>query len=136
MPNEKNLKPPRSTEEARERGKKGGKRSGEVRRRKKALRKMAEIINELPMSENNKRVFKAMGIDESDLNNQSLFLMRLFNTAIGTNNAPPNVKAMKLWIDLSDDLAVDSERQNDQAPRVVFEFRDTSIKTEKDDDGE
>ena len=38
MANEKNLKPIRNTEEARERGKKGGIKSGESRRRKAALR--------------------------------------------------------------------------------------------------
>lgn len=38
MANEKNLKPVRSKEEARERGKKGGIKSGETRRRKAALR--------------------------------------------------------------------------------------------------
>ena len=38
MANEKNLKPVRSKEEARERGKKGGIKSGETRRKKAALR--------------------------------------------------------------------------------------------------
>ena len=38
MANEKNLKPVRSKREARERGKKGGIKSGETRRRKAALR--------------------------------------------------------------------------------------------------
>lgn len=38
MANEKNLKPVRSKREARERGKKGGIKSGETRRRKAAMR--------------------------------------------------------------------------------------------------
>lgn len=42
---DENLVAPRSTDEARERGKKGGIRSGEVRREKKALR--AILIEEL-----------------------------------------------------------------------------------------
>ena len=38
MANEQNLKPVRTKEEARERGKKGGKKSGEVRKRRKAFK--------------------------------------------------------------------------------------------------
>ena len=40
--NKKNLKPIRSTSEAREKGRAGGKRSGEVRREKKQLRELLE----------------------------------------------------------------------------------------------
>ena len=38
MAGKENLRPPKSTEEARERGRKGGKRSGEVKRERKALK--------------------------------------------------------------------------------------------------
>lgn len=40
----KNLKPVRSKEEAKERGQKGGKASGEARRKKKELRECLEIL--------------------------------------------------------------------------------------------
>ena len=42
MANESNLKPVRSTSEAREKGRAGGKKSGEVRRQKKLLRDLLE----------------------------------------------------------------------------------------------
>ena len=41
MANNENLKPP-STSEARERGRKGGKKSGEVRRAKKTMKEMLD----------------------------------------------------------------------------------------------
>lgn len=44
MANEKNLKPVRSKKEARERGIKGGKKSGEVRRQKKLLKECLEEL--------------------------------------------------------------------------------------------
>lgn len=44
MPNEQNLKPVRSKEEARERGSKGGKKSGEARREKKLLKEELMLL--------------------------------------------------------------------------------------------
>ena len=46
MANEKNLKPPRTKSEARERGKKGGKKSGEARRERKALKEQLLLLLE------------------------------------------------------------------------------------------
>lgn len=44
MPNEENLKPVQTESEAREMGKKGGVKSGEARRKKKALRETLETM--------------------------------------------------------------------------------------------
>lgn len=44
MPNEENLNPVQSKSEAREKGKKGGIKSGESRRKKKALRETLETM--------------------------------------------------------------------------------------------
>lgn len=44
MPNERNLNPVQSESEAREMGKKGGIKSGEARRKKKALRETLEAM--------------------------------------------------------------------------------------------
>lgn len=44
MPNEENLKPVRTKEEARERGRNGGKASGEARRRKANFRKTLNLL--------------------------------------------------------------------------------------------
>lgn len=62
MANAKNLKPVRSKEEARERGAKGGKRSGEARAEKKRLRECLEAIldGEIEIDGNKVTVTEAM----------------------------------------------------------------------------
>ena len=52
MANEDNLKPPRSKSEARARGAKGGKKSGEARRRKRALKELMLIYGEMKDPDN------------------------------------------------------------------------------------
>ena len=73
MPNEQNLIPmeQRSPEEAREMGRKGGRASGESRRRKKSLREAAELYLSLPVSD--KRAWNKLakdGVAPEDVDNQ------------------------------------------------------------------
>lgn len=49
--NKDNLRPPRNTSEARERGEKGGKKSGEVRRKKRDFQAAARYILDLSANE-------------------------------------------------------------------------------------
>lgn len=49
MANEKNLRPPRTKKEARQRGANGGKASGKARREKKAMQELAKIILNTPV---------------------------------------------------------------------------------------
>ena len=51
MANEQNLKPIRSVSEAREKGKNGGKKSGETRRRKRTLREIMEAYGQVVHAE-------------------------------------------------------------------------------------
>lgn len=51
MATTENLKPPTSTNEARERGRKGGIQSGKVRKKKKAMRETAEMILGLALND-------------------------------------------------------------------------------------
>ena len=64
MANEGNLKPIRTTEEARERGSKGGKASGESKREKKRLRECLEAIldGEIEIDGNKVTVTEAMAV--------------------------------------------------------------------------
>ena len=79
--NPQNLKPPRSTEEARERGSKGGKASVESRRRKKDLKAKMKALLELPVTDTKqKEVLEEMGVEEID--NATLMLVGLFQAAI------------------------------------------------------
>ena len=77
-----NLKPPSSTEEARERGRKGGIKSGEARRRKRDARSAARMILNLPASEINEHNLRAMGIDPSDFTNIVAVMARAFSKAM------------------------------------------------------
>ena len=85
--NEKNLKPIRTKSEAREKGSKGGKKSGEVRREKKAFRELAEEV--LSYENKNKEltaIAKSFGIDNPD--NKTLVVLGLTRAAIyGNHNA-------------------------------------------------
>lgn len=87
MANEKNLKPIRSKSEAREKGKKGGQKSGEVRREKKAFRELAEqVLSYENKNEEITAIAKSFGIEEPD--NKTLVILGLTRAAIyGNHNA-------------------------------------------------
>lgn len=78
-----NLSIPRSSEEARERGRKGGIKSGEVRRAKKNARQMARILLESKVAEPRvKEVLKNMGFADEDVTNQTALLVQFFRNAM------------------------------------------------------
>ena len=85
MANEQNLIPfsKRSEREARENGAKGGKKSGEVRRQRKAFREQMELLLSLPVkNEEHKAFMEQLGIDEANMDNQMMLLMSVFNKAM------------------------------------------------------
>lgn len=99
MPNERNLIPVRSTEEARERGRNGGRASGEARRRKKSLREAAELYLSLPVSD--KRAWNKLakdGVPPEDVDNQMAIIAGLSIKA-----AKGDAKAAKVLFDLIGD---------------------------------
>lgn len=92
MANEKNLIPftsSQSREEAKKNGAKGGKKSGEVRRKRKAMKEQAEILLSLPFNiiDKNgnelKKVLENLGIDEENIDNQMAMIVALWRTALG-----------------------------------------------------
>ena len=88
-----NLKPVRNSKEASERGRKGGIKSGEVRRERKKLRDtVAMLLNLPPGMEKQKDILMALGIDEKDCNNQTLIAVSMIQAA-----AAGNVKAAT-WV--------------------------------------
>lgn len=96
MPNERNLIPVRTTEEARERGRNGGRASGEARRRKKSLREAAELYLSLPVSD--KRAWNKLakdGVSPEDVDNQMAIIAGLTIKA-----AKGDAKAAKVLFDL------------------------------------
>ena len=101
MPNEQNLIPmeQRSPEEAREMGRKGGRASGESRRRKKSLREAAELYLSLPVSD--KRAWNKLakdGVAPEDVDNQMAIIAGLSIKA-----SKGDAKAAKVLFDLIGD---------------------------------
>lgn len=92
-----NLKPVRTKEEARERGRNGGKKSGEARRRKRDAQQAARLILNLPVStdamENN---LKKMHIEEEDFTNRVALFARAFTQAM-----TGDVKAMQFIVEMA-----------------------------------
>lgn len=91
MANEKNLIPfnQRTESEQREYARKGGQKSGEVRRQRKAMKEQAELLLSLPFKLKDKEgrqlsnFLKELGIGEDNIDNQMAMLISLWKTALG-----------------------------------------------------
>ena len=83
MANEQNLKkfgkdkPPLTHEEAVKQGKTGGKASGEARAKAKTSREIVELLDSLPVTENNNAIMETLGIPEDMRTRQTLRLLQL-----------------------------------------------------------
>lgn len=79
----KNLIPISSTEEARKRGQKGGQATGASRRKKKAMREVAEqvLAAMIPITKKTMNQLKAMGFTDTDANVQLLSLLSVAQKA-------------------------------------------------------
>lgn len=80
MANEENLIPiqNRTTSEAREISAKGGKKSGEARRRKKDMKAKMKLLLSLQPTASQSELLKAIGIPEEDADNEMLLLVAMF----------------------------------------------------------
>ena len=91
MVNKNNLKP-LSTEKAREIGKKGGKKSVESKRKRKALKEQMEMLLSLPLTDDKaKAQFERMGIDSDDMDNQMAMVVKTYLQAMKGNINAVNV---------------------------------------------
>lgn len=93
----------------------GGKKSGEARRKKKSMRELAKLVNSLPLSENNKKQLPT-GIDEKEATFQMAFIVKVYQQAL-----KGDTKAMKLWIELSNTL--DEERNKLEIKKLKAEIK-------------
>lgn len=85
MANEKNLIPwnKRTEKEQREYARKGGKKSGEVRRKRKAMKEQMEILLSLPFKQSEALDFmKDLGIEEDNLDNQMALIVAMYGKAL------------------------------------------------------
>lgn len=94
MANEKNLIPnsERTPSELREIAKKGGIKSGEVRRQKKTLSELAKMIAENPAPAAAKKKLTKMGISDEDANNNACIVAAVYDKAI-----KGNMQAVDKW---------------------------------------
>ena len=89
--NNQNLRPIKhlSKEEAKERGRKGGKASGEVRAKKKTTREILEMLDNLPVIGNNADTLTNLGVPVDEQTQQTLRLVGLHKKAV-TGDAAAN----------------------------------------------
>ncbi|MFR7544550.1 MAG: hypothetical protein ACLUWN_01180 [Clostridia bacterium] len=85
MANEQNLIPfnKRTESEQREYAKKGGQKSGEVRRQRKAMKEQMEMLLSLPFKQSESLEFmKDLGIEEDNLDNQMALIVAMYGKAL------------------------------------------------------
>ena len=89
MANEKNLIPieevnsRRTREEHSKDSKKGGQKSGEVRRKRKAMKEQMEMLLSLPFKSTKQLNFmKDLGIEEDNIDNQMALIVALYGKAL------------------------------------------------------
>ena len=102
MAGKDNLRPVSSTEEARERGRKGGLASGEARRKRKTLKEELLLI-----------------LSDGDI--QEKISLALINEAINGNNAGSVTKALEVIRDTIGEKPVDKVMISDVEPSVITE---------------
>ena len=87
MANEGNLKKFGSEREPREAGRKGGKASGEARRKKRQMQQAAKLLLNMPVvGENAVKNLETLGFSEEDMTNQMALLVRVFQKALQTGD--------------------------------------------------
>lgn len=98
---QKDLKPVRTKEEAKERGRNGGIKSGEVRRAKKNMRETAKALMSMDVvGENNRKNLEAFGISKDDMNYQTAVVVRMMQKAL----VEGDTSAIRLLGELTGDL--------------------------------
>lgn len=120
MANEQNLKPVQTKSEARERGSKGGKASGEARRKKRSLREAMQTMLALELSEKEINDLAKKGYD-AQTQLDALTAAALMSAKRGNSQAFANVMRLlgeeTLNIELQDDSTknmdnwLDNERE-------------------------
>lgn len=95
MANTKNLIPFKAGADAKERGRKGGRKSGESRRQKASMRAAFQLLANLPCSDDVKETLLRAGLPENDVNNAAALALAAFQSALGGN-----VQSMRLCLEM------------------------------------
>lgn len=108
-----NLKPVTSSDEAKERGRNGGIKSGQARRARKQARECMEIILKSKATEEKHiEILSRMGIKEKDRQNIMLLMASLFYKGVSTGDS----NTVKAILEISGDL--DNGQQETLAPQI------------------
>ena len=91
-----NLDPVRTKEEAKKRGRNGGKKSGEARRKKRDAKDAAKLILNLPCGETLAKNLLQLGIKEEDYTNRVALFARAFTVAL-----KGDINAMRFLVDIA-----------------------------------
>ena len=149
MANEKNLKPVRSKREARERGKKGGIKSGETRRRKAAMRDtMHRLLTMQAEVEGLSDILRADGgestyeeiiamamIQQASLGNVKAY-QAIMKTAGQTEKSEADLEEQKSKVELNrarkEDITGENETDEalDRLDQILKEVRENAVKQE------
>lgn len=98
---QKGLKPIRTSEEAKERGRNGGIKSGEARKAKKTMRETAKMLMRTQVyGENNRRNLEQFGVEKNDQNYQTAIVVRLVQKAL----VEGDTSATRLLAELTGDI--------------------------------
>lgn len=122
MANEQNLKPVRSTEEARERGRNGGIASGKARRKKASLMRCAQRVLEAEIPKEIKGSIQKM-VGELDDENDTLFTAAvavMAKEAIGGNTHA--FAQLKDMVQDMDAAYIEDEQEEDELSRSLREL--------------
>lgn len=106
----------RSKDEIREINARGGRKSGETRRKKKSMREKMELLLSLPADDTDADNLKALGISPDDIDNEMIIIKALFDKAAsGDINAIREVRNILGVDNAAEDLKLrnkDSKRKD------------------------
>lgn len=113
------LMPVRTKKEAKERGRNGGIKSGEVRRAKKTMRETAKTLMKMEVvGDNNKKNLQAFGIQKDDQNYQTAVVVRLMQRAL----VEGDTSAIRLLGELTGDLNRFGSIVDEETDIIEFEY--------------
>ena len=123
MANEENLIPfsERTESELREMTSKGGKKSGEARRKKKSMKQVMNMLLQMPANTSDDyHLFADMGIDINVFSETEINNMRVVNAALLAQAKTGNVKAIRELRSIIDDGS--HEKAKLKLEREKFEY--------------
>lgn len=137
MANEQNLIPwnKRTESEQREYAKKGGVKSGEVRRQRKAMKEQMSMLLALPFnlkdSQGNevKTMLASLGFDEDEIDNQMAMIISLWKTACTPGNRNQVTAFQEIRKVVQDDQTVN----DDDKVQIINDLPPDGFEVDKDE---